>query len=93
MNAPVNMQSLVSPVYVDMGADLLSQQPKRVTPRSAIEAQSDFKWDVIFNHLESRLGSLRMWRYSWWSYWSSLSSQPNSSCRGDTHYGSWSRTG
>lgn len=70
MNALAQVSSLVQPVYVEMGADLLSQQP--VTPRAMIEARSDFKWDVIYNHLESRLGSLRMWRYSWWSYWSSL---------------------
>lgn len=29
-------------------------------------------WNEIFTHLESRLGMLRTWRYSWWTYWSQL---------------------
>jgi hypothetical protein len=27
---------------------------------------------MIFSHLEQRLGSLRTWRYSWWTYWAQL---------------------
>lgn len=29
-------------------------------------------WPTIFQHLEARLGALRNWRWSWWSYWADL---------------------
>lgn len=32
----------------------------------------DMDWDQIFSHLESRINSMKMWRYSWWAYWSTL---------------------
>jgi len=70
MNAPVSPKSLESPAYVDMGPSLLAMQP--VNQADRVDPAPDFKWDVIFTHLESRLGSLRMWRYSWWSYWARL---------------------
>ena len=70
MNAPVDPKTLSQPAYVDMGPSLLSRQPVSGNPK--VEARPDFNWDIIFSHLEARLGSLRMWRYSWWSYWSRL---------------------
>jgi hypothetical protein len=69
MNAAVDMKTLERPVYVDMGASLLSLQPVSTDPKPE---RDDFQWGVIFTHLEARLGSLRMWRYSWWSYWNVL---------------------
>jgi hypothetical protein len=36
------------------------------------KVSNDFDWEVIFAHLESRLSSMRTWRYSWWTYWSKL---------------------
>lgn len=50
---------------------LASQEPNPKT----VDAVPGADWDVIFSHLESRLGALRTWRYSWWSYWSELASQ------------------
>jgi Bacteriophage head to tail connecting protein len=55
--------------YEHMGPTLLAQQP----PNASDRAQKDAKnWDRIFQHLESRLGMLRNWRYSWWAYWAVL---------------------
>lgn len=70
MNALVTPAMLAKAPYADMGPSLLAQQP--VTPIDKMDGPSNFKWDVVFQHLESRLGSLRMWRYSWWSTWSRL---------------------
>lgn len=72
MNAAVDPRKIVpgDPAYITMGPSLLSQQP--VSSKATVDARPDFNWDLIFNHLEGRLGSLRMWRYSWWSYWSRL---------------------
>lgn len=70
MNAPVAQSTFSNPAYLEMGASLLAQQP--VTPIDRMDPAPDFQWDVVFNHLEARLGSLRMWRYSWWSLWARL---------------------
>lgn len=70
MNAPLTNLSPATPAYLEMGASLLAQQPVRDLER--MDPAPDFKWDVIFTHLEARLSSLRMWRYSWWSYWGRL---------------------
>lgn len=32
----------------------------------------DWEWNTVFTKLESRLGALRTWRYSWWAYWATL---------------------
>lgn len=29
-------------------------------------------WTTVFSHLEARLGMLRTFRYSWWTYWNQL---------------------
>jgi len=69
MNAIPEASQFTRPQYVNMGPSLLSQQPAT----TSFKAQPDsFKWGVIFDHLESRLGSLRMWRTSWYFYWRSL---------------------
>ena len=39
--------------------------------RTSPDKKSD-DWTAIFFHLEARLGALRSWRWSWWSYWSRL---------------------
>jgi hypothetical protein len=69
MNAMVSVKQAGEPVYLEMGADLLSQQPVSYNRPPELD---DFKWGCVFDALEARLGSLRNWRYSWWSYWSSL---------------------
>lgn len=69
MNAPVSQKQFSEPNYTAMGPSLLSLQPVTLNPKPE---RDDFQWGIIFDHLESRLGSLRTWRYSWWSYWSSL---------------------
>lgn len=70
MNALVDPKSLAQPAYTEMGPSLLAQQP--VTPLDRIDPAPSFNWGVVFEHLESRLGSLRTWRYSWWAYWARL---------------------
>lgn len=54
--------------YEMASAATLAEQPVSIeeTPKSSPD------WDVIFSHLESRLGALRVNRYSWWMYWASL---------------------
>lgn len=58
-----------APAYQDMGPSLLAQQP-------IVESEWDQKeqedWQTVYQHLESRLGMLRAWRWSWWAYWSRL---------------------
>ena len=41
-------------------------------PESRDNAKPLDWWGPLFNHLETRLGILRSWRYSWWAYWSRL---------------------
>src|ERR1700761_9551664 len=69
MNAIPEASQFTRPQYVNVGPRLRSHQPAT----TSFKAQPDsFKWGVIFDHLESRLGSLRMWRTSWHFYWRSL---------------------
>lgn len=69
MNALVSVKEASEPVYLDMGPSLLAQQPVSYQQKPIMD---DFEWSVVFDALESRRGSLRNWRYSWWAYWSSL---------------------
>lgn len=55
--------------YEEMSATLLSQQPPTLPEK--LNKPSD-SWDTIFTYLESRLGTLRSWRYSWWAFWAVL---------------------
>lgn len=55
--------------YDSMSPSLLAAQPPTL-PDKLTKPSSD--WDTIYNHLEARMGMLRSWRYSWWSYWSVL---------------------
>lgn len=57
-----------------MGPSLLALQP--VTPRKSPK-QSTFEWTIAYSKLEARLGGLRNWRWSWWTYWSSLAAYFN----------------
>jgi Bacteriophage head to tail connecting protein len=54
---------------MEMGVDLLSQQPA-VAPETLL--QDAEWWITVFTYLEKRLGVLRTWRYSWWAYWNRL---------------------
>jgi len=51
--------------YTEMSPSLLAQQPP--TPRK--EGKADPTWGVLYAHLEARMGILRSWRWSWWTYW------------------------
>jgi hypothetical protein len=55
--------------YEFMSPTLLSKQPPSITtePKNASP-----EWTTYFSYFESRLNSLRNWRYSWWAYWSVL---------------------
>lgn len=55
--------------YMDSSPTLLAAQPPTMEKE---KLENDFDWEVIFGHLESRLNSMRNWRYSWWTYWSKL---------------------
>jgi hypothetical protein len=55
--------------YEFMSPTLLSQQPP--SPRTAEQAEAR-DWGRIYEHLESRLAAMRMWRYSWWTFWATL---------------------
>lgn len=48
---------------------LLSEQPVTDT---AYLWRPEADWDAIYSHLESRLGMMRAWRYSWWAHWSRI---------------------
>jgi hypothetical protein len=55
--------------YEFMSPTLLSKQPAQGKPDPK---QSSYTWLTFFPYLESRMNSLRNWRYSWWAYWSVL---------------------
>lgn len=54
--------------YEDMSPTLLASQPP--TTNKPTPKRSD--WTRVFEHLETNLSSLRMWRYSWWVSWQDL---------------------
>ena len=58
-----------SAAYEFMSPTLLAMQPATAPDE---KADIDADWDVVFNYLEARLGTLRTWRYSWWAFWSVL---------------------
>jgi hypothetical protein len=53
---------------LQQSATLLSEQPVQAQP----ERKPVRGWQTMYNHLESRLASLRTWRWSWWSHWQIL---------------------
>lgn len=55
--------------YELASASLLAQQPPSL-PFKRMDPDED--WDQIFAHVEARMNSMKMWRYSWWTYWSTL---------------------
>ncbi len=61
--------SLATAPYTEMSPSLLSKQPPSLPPAVT---RDDANWNTIFTHLEARMGSLRMWRYSFWAHWSVL---------------------
>jgi hypothetical protein len=65
MNAPVRPSQFDSAPYEQMSATTLSLQPTTIK----LKPRNDPAWTALFTHLESRLGSLRSWRWSWWVYW------------------------
>lgn len=58
-----------SATYESMSPSLLSRQP--VTDPKIMEKENE-DWTTLYNHLESRLGMLRSWRWSWWAHWGRL---------------------
>lgn len=56
--------------YEEMGASLLARTPVRPTKKPKDVEKKEIQ--VILNHCESSLNSMRNWRYSWWAYWSEL---------------------
>jgi len=55
--------------YELMSPTLLAQQPPSLSPEPKNASKV---WNRYFSYLESRMNSLRNWRYSWWAYWSVL---------------------
>lgn len=70
MNARVDPASTAP--YDEMSPSLLSQQPPEITDKVRVADRDLSWWQPVFNHLEARLGALRVWRYSWWTYWAQL---------------------
>ena len=64
-----NADRFNSAFYEEMGSDLLSMQPVTEPKTDEQEARD---WTEVYTHLEGRLGSLRTWRWSWWTHWSRL---------------------
>ncbi len=64
-----NIAALADADYTAMGAPLLAAQPPSVRedPKRTTE-----DWLTLYTHLESRLGAMRSWRWSWWCHWSVL---------------------
>jgi hypothetical protein len=58
-----------SAYYESMSPSLLASLPAVAKESDALPGKD---WGTIFTHLESRLGALRSWRWSWWSYWAAL---------------------
>ncbi len=52
-----------------MGPTMLAQQP---VGQAKTDKEGASEWGIVFEQLESRLATLRSWRYSWWSHWSRL---------------------
>lgn len=51
-----------------MSSTLLSVQPAHIPePKKPSPA-----WPITYQHLTTRLNTLRTWRYSWWTYWGQL---------------------
>src|ERR1700722_18335578 len=67
---PSIAEAAVAP-YENMSPMLLAAQPLSLPEKRDAEKPIDW-WGPLFNHLETRLGILRTWRYSWWAYWSRL---------------------
>lgn len=55
--------------YENATARTLSLQEPNVDEKPRPEYPD---WPVIYDHCESRLNSLRSWRYSWWQHWAIL---------------------
>lgn len=58
--------------YEAMSPMLLSAEPLEAPQASKRRKPENDWWDVLFSHLEQRLGYLRAWRWSWWAHWSRL---------------------
>lgn len=57
--------------YEVAGPTMLSKQPVNLKSKNTPEYDAG-DWAQIFDYLESRLGALRVVRYSWWTYWATL---------------------
>lgn len=55
--------------YEFMSPSLLARQPAALPERTYAP---DEDWDSLYSHLESRLGMMRSWRWSWWAFWAVL---------------------
>ena len=60
---------LGSALYQYMSPSRLAAQPP-VSPQRTTKVSNG--WTVLYSYLESRMSSLRNWRYSWWIYWAVL---------------------
>ncbi len=58
-----------SAAYEASSPTLLAAQPPTLARDDTGPGEN---WIFINQHLEQRLGALRNWRLSWWSYWASL---------------------
>ncbi len=67
---PDGSQDFSKPVnYELMTSTLLSRQPAHLPDDRPDPVKG---WQITYNHLQTRLNTLRTWRYSWWCYWGKL---------------------
>lgn len=55
--------------YWNMSTTLLSEQP--ATPGTKPQKEPKW-WSRVYEHVETRLQALRVWRYSWWIHWGQI---------------------
>ena len=62
---PLDVAGFSQAFYESQSVGELARQP--LDPPKDCQAGDD--WNTIYPQLQSRLQSLKNWRWSWWSYW------------------------
>ena len=57
------------PAYTEMGPSFLASQPPSLSSDDAAPGKD---WGVIYEHLQSRLKAMYVWRLSWWAQWARI---------------------
>ena len=65
---PLDVAGFANAYYESQSIGTLAEQP--LDPPKDCQAGDD--WNTIYPQLQSRLQSLKNWRWSWWSYWAEV---------------------